>query len=91
MSLINTDKSKCVRCKRCVEVCPLEVLALDDEGFPISKSVAFQRCINCGYCVDICALHALNHKVRKSSHSSKAAMKRYENLKKRREVRDNEK
>ncbi len=80
VKLINTDEEKCVKCGRCAFVCPVRVLDLDPEGYPVPNTDAFRLCINCGYCVDICPYDALNHRVRKRSHSTRAAVKRYHAL-----------
>jgi len=69
------------------------VIQIYANGFPEPKSCAYQLCINCGYCVDVCVFGALNHRVRKRSSDSGAAMKRYEVLqeKKKRKGETNEK
>lgn len=67
------------------------VIEISAEGFPEPKSCAYRLCINCGYCVDVCAFGALNHRVRKRSSDSEAALKRYEVLKKRKKGESNEK
>lgn len=70
----------------CVEICPMGVIEMPDEGLPEPTRCAYQLCINCGYCVDVCALGALRHRVRKRSSDSAAAIKRYEALQKKRKV-----
>ncbi|MBN7772376.1 4Fe-4S binding protein [Clostridium aminobutyricum] len=67
------------------------VIGISADGFPESKSWAYRLCINCGYCVDVCIVGALNHRVRKRSSDSGAAMKRYEVLQKKRKGESNEK
>ncbi|MCG8484106.1 MAG: 4Fe-4S binding protein [Clostridia bacterium] len=60
----------------------MRVIDISANGFPEPKSCAYRLCINCGYCVDVCVFGALNHRVRKRSSDSKAAMKRYEAMQK---------
>lgn len=91
MKLICTNKLKCVKCRKCVNVCPMSVITVDNEGFPIPTTFAYKLCINCGYCVDICAYDALFHQVRKHSTNSKAALNRYDALLKKRKGEMNEK
>ncbi|MFV0518537.1 MAG: 4Fe-4S dicluster domain-containing protein [Aminipila sp.] len=91
MKLISPDVTKCVKCHVCVEVCPMGVIGVSTNGFPEPKSCAYRLCINCGYCVDVCVLGALNHRVRKRSSNSEAAIKRYEVLQKNKKGEINEK
>jgi len=58
------------------------VIEISANGYPEPISGAYRLCINCGYCVDICIFDALNHRIRKRSSDSGAAIKRYEALKK---------
>ncbi len=86
MKLITADREKCARCGACAEVCPMGVIQIDEEGFPEPGGNAYRLCINCGYCVDVCRHGALRHRVRKSSGDFAAAQKRYEALKKRKNM-----
>ncbi|MEE0691718.1 MAG: 4Fe-4S binding protein [Lachnospiraceae bacterium] len=81
--LIDPDKSKCVKCRACAEICPMGVIDLSEEGYPVPIEDAFKLCINCGYCVDICDFAALNHAVRKRNTTTAAAKKR---LQRKREI-----
>ena len=63
----------------------MKVIGISASGFPEPKSYAYHLCINCGYCVDICVFDALHHKVRKQRSSDPgAAIRRYEEMKKKR-------
>jgi ferredoxin len=48
------DPQACITCGRCVAVCPMGALTLDE-------TIAFNpaRCIGCGLCADACPTHAL--------------------------------
>lgn len=82
--LVQSDKTKCVRCRACAEICPMGVIDLDPMGYPIPvKNDSFKLCINCGYCVDICDFEALTHAVRRRNTTTTAAKKR---LQRKREI-----
>lgn len=84
IKLVSPDKTRCVKCGICSEICPMQVIGISEEGYPEAKSYAFRLCINCAYCVDVCVMEALHHRVRKHFASSNAAaMKRYEVIMKR--------
>ena len=75
VELISPDKEKCVKCYACVDICPMRVISIDEEGYPQAVGKAFLTCLNCGYCVDVCAPGALRHKVRKRSVNAAAALR----------------
>ncbi|WP_283675106.1 4Fe-4S dicluster domain-containing protein [Butyricicoccus sp. Marseille-Q5471] len=87
MELISSDKTKCVKCNACVDICPMRVITTDEAGYPKAVSNAFKTCINCGYCVDVCAFGALTHRVRKRSLNSNAALRRLKKIKENRKKR----
>lgn len=87
MELISADQTKCVKCKACVEICPMRVITIGEDGYPKAVSNAFKTCINCGYCVDVCAYGALKHSVRKRSSNSNAALRRLEKIRENRKKR----
>ncbi len=80
--LISTDASKCTSCHKCVDVCPVRVIKMNDDGVAQSTTDAFELCLNCGYCVDICVFDALKHKVRTRSPNPRSALMRYQAFKK---------
>jgi len=84
MKLITIDVFKCVKCRACAQVCPMGIIEISAEGYPAPDDDAYRLCINCGYCVDVCAHYALSHKVRARTPDSGAAIKRFEELRKRR-------
>lgn len=58
MSVIRVDLNKCVGCRRCVDVCPLDVFYFDLEA---RKSVlAYPECCqNCGQCYVNCPTRSI--------------------------------
>lgn len=85
IDLLTTDTEKCVKCGRCVTVCPMQVIEMKNHDFPHPTSSAYRLCINCGYCIDVCVFEALFHRVRtKRTSDSDAAMRRYDALMKKR-------
>ena len=51
------DKTKCDKCKRCMEECPFGSFYFDEEGFPAPH---LGKCRQCGICVGICPLAAIS-------------------------------
>lgn len=51
------DKTKCDKCKRCMEECPFAAFQFDREGFPEPD---LTKCRQCGNCVGICPLAAVS-------------------------------
>lgn len=53
MSVIRVDLNKCVGCKNCVEICPLDVFYFNEEAH---KSVLAypENCQSCGQCIVNC-------------------------------------
>jgi heterodisulfide reductase subunit A-like polyferredoxin/coenzyme F420-reducing hydrogenase delta subunit len=51
------DKTKCDKCKRCMEECPFAAFHFDREGFPEPD---LAKCRQCGNCVGICPLAAVS-------------------------------
>jgi NAD-dependent dihydropyrimidine dehydrogenase PreA subunit len=50
------DASKCVGCKRCVEVCPHQVFMMKDKK---AEMVDKDACIECGACQSNCEFDAI--------------------------------
>ncbi|MBT3378572.1 MAG: 4Fe-4S binding protein [Lentisphaerae bacterium] len=48
------DAEKCTGCESCVDVCPVEAIAMAD-----GKAVVSDECIDCGQCVDECPVEAI--------------------------------
>lgn len=56
------DEQKCVKCKACIEICPMYLKA-DEKGFPCARTSADKEnvfgCIQCGNCMMICPNDAI--------------------------------
>jgi len=62
-------KSKCLRCAKCIEICPAQILSFKDDkrattganGKKFSKHVTIQRskCLHCFCCHEICPVSAI--------------------------------
>ena len=50
-----TDKTKCMGCHACYNVCPKFAINMvaDKEGF-LYPNVSVEKCVNCGMCLNIC-------------------------------------
>ena len=55
---ISIDTTKCRQCKRCITVCPQDVMIVED-GIVTARHA--DRCIECGHCVDVCEHSAIEH------------------------------
>ena len=53
---LRLDKGKCISCAMCINVCPREVLKLQDDSLEIAD---LDRCIECGACAMNCPTGAL--------------------------------
>ena len=66
------DNSKCVLCRRCVNICKetqsIGVIGPNDRGFATQISCAFDRnlddtaCVSCGQCITVCPTGALTER-----------------------------
>lgn len=55
---INTDA--CIRCGKCVKVCPSKIMTQEKAGTPIGLQHT-DNCIVCGHCVAVCPTEAVLH------------------------------
>ncbi|MDD5217983.1 MAG: RnfABCDGE type electron transport complex subunit C [Candidatus Omnitrophica bacterium] len=59
-SVFDGESESCIRCHRCVEVCPMGIspmmvtLAAENDLFEISRHWGLDHCIECGNCAYIC-------------------------------------
>ncbi len=53
--LAQNDSELCSGCGLCVEKCPMEAIALEDEIATIREN----KCIGCGVCADLCPVNAI--------------------------------
>ncbi len=49
------DKGTCTGCENCIEVCPVDAIAMDN-----GKAKVSDECIDCGQCVDECPVEAIS-------------------------------
>lgn len=56
--IINIDKSKCVKCGICAEICPSCILTMGTEGPECTSETS---CMACGHCVAICPTKAFSN------------------------------
>ena len=54
---IAINKSKCVKCRRCIEVCPGNLIKADADGKAYIKEP--RDCWGCTSCLKECAVHAI--------------------------------
>lgn len=60
MEKIAINQDNCIKCLRCVRVCPAEIFVYNKEIKKVNVRHP-DRCISCGHCVDACADHAVVH------------------------------
>lgn len=57
-SVISYTLSHCVKCLKCLKVCPTEAITIVSERVHIDS----QKCINCGHCIEACNTQGLQGK-----------------------------
>lgn len=60
MDTIRVDSASCIRCGRCVKVCPSQIFVQEKAGDPVALSKP-ENCIVCGHCVAACPTGAVAH------------------------------
>lgn len=58
MGLLKILKDKCVKCGICAQVCPSDVLVMDEDG---PRALFPHACMACGHCVAVCPHGALDN------------------------------
>lgn len=58
--ILNINSEKCIRCGKCVRVCPSMILQHSQNGAGIEVKEV-QNCIVCGHCVAVCPTTAVEH------------------------------
>lgn len=58
MAKITIDRDRCKGCGLCVDICPRQVLALDNhlnaKGYTPANPVQMDKCIACALCARMC-------------------------------------
>ncbi|WP_027399999.1 nitroreductase family protein [Anaerovorax odorimutans] len=54
--MITVDKSKCIKCKQCIRICPFTVIQEVNEYPKLNEN---KKCIECLHCISICPENAL--------------------------------
>lgn len=58
--VIEIEQSSCIRCGKCVKVCPTNIFVQD--GVKADVEIAHpQECIACGHCVSVCPTGSVKH------------------------------
>ncbi|NLB69646.1 MAG: 4Fe-4S binding protein [Lentisphaerae bacterium] len=50
------DKEKCIGCEACIDVCPVEAIAKEDDKCVIDP----EACVDCGACESVCPTEAIS-------------------------------
>ncbi|MGM9522584.1 MAG: ferredoxin family protein [Oscillospiraceae bacterium] len=57
------NKNKCIKCHRCVEICPMDVFGVQKEK-NITPAIRFpQECWHCNACALDCPAHAIRLRI----------------------------
>lgn len=51
--------TKCANCGACMNICPVEVISVEESGLFYRPAVDEERCINCGKCAERCPVEHL--------------------------------
>lgn len=67
MTKIRINSDVCVRCERCVAVCPISIFVSNQRQVPVVERM--NSCIQCGHCVDVCLGDAIIHDAFPAEHT----------------------
>lgn len=48
--------NKCVKCKKCEDICPAKIITMNTSGYPIYET---EKCISCFCCHEVCPYRAI--------------------------------
>ena len=54
-------KELCIKCHKCVQICPLDIFEVESSGYPLIKYP--EECWHCNSCVFDCPKHAVSLRV----------------------------
>jgi ferredoxin len=54
------DLKKCIRCLRCIEICPAQAMKINEDGVKID--IDYKKCIRCYCCHEFCPKDAIDFK-----------------------------
>ena len=57
---ISINRERCIKCSKCVRVCPANIFVQDDKSKEIGTAY-IESCIRCGHCVAVCPEDAVVH------------------------------
>ena len=58
MAQIHINQNTCIRCKKCVRICPSALFTLQEgKGIEVNAD----DCISCGHCVAVCPTNSIEH------------------------------
>lgn len=59
---LGIDVVKCIKCGKCIKVCPSKIFVWSSDGFGRSVNIEnSQNCIKCGHCAAACPAGAVEH------------------------------
>jgi nitroreductase/NAD-dependent dihydropyrimidine dehydrogenase PreA subunit len=53
------DNNKCKSCRICINVCPIKILAVNDQNETFFKPEKTHLCLECGHCMAVCSTQAI--------------------------------
>lgn len=59
--LAEVDAESCIKCRKCVKLCPVEAISLKDDKIVINPD----RCLGCGFCGVRCPSHSISLDLKK--------------------------